>query len=339
MTITVEKIRIASKSEWDRIWSECEFATFFHSREWSEIWQNYTNGNFRPFPFSLVFSDGTRAVFPLTWNNAEQMYFSSPAWTYGGLISLDSIDTRHLLAVADWAPKVIGRVFIRTNPFLGIIDPDVTALPFHDDETHVLYLKEGIESVFKGWTKGHKSAVIKARREGVTISQASSPEEWREYFGIYKDSLERWGDKASSRYDWTFFESISNRKSANIKLWLAYYNGKAIAGALCFYSRNHAVYWHGAALRDYFKLRSVQLLLFEAIRRAVENGFSWFDLNPSGGHEGVKLFKRGFGTSVLSCPWLEVGGNDQPGRWRNKLSRTRMRIMACCKKYLYERTL
>lgn len=327
MTLTVKKIRIAKKSEWDRIWSECEYATFFHSREWAEIWQNYSNGNFRPFPFSLVFSDGARAVLPLSWNNAEQMYFSSPAWTYGGLISLDSIDTRHLVAAADYAPKAIGKVFIRTNPFFGTIDPDVTALSFHDDETHVLYLHDGIESIFKGWTKGHKSAAIKARREGVTISLASSPEEWREYFEIYKDSLERWGDIASSSYDWPLFESLFNRKSENIKLWMAYYNGKAIAGALCFYSKRHAVYWHGAALSEFFKLRSVQLLVYEVIRHAAENSFYWFDFNPSGDHEGVKTFKRGFGTIEMSCPWIELEGLNCHEGWRGLIRRIGMQFV------------
>jgi hypothetical protein len=29
---------------------------------------------------------------------------------------------------------------------------------------------------------------------------------------------------------------------------------------------------------------------------------TWFDFNPSGGHEGVRAFKAGFGAQLLSCP-------------------------------------
>lgn len=335
MTITVKKIRTASKREWDRIWSGCDSATFFQSREWAEIWQEYTIGDFQPLPFMVKFSDGVRAILPFTLQESKQIHFSSPAGTYGGLISLDAVDDRHLAAVLEYVPKAIGRVFLRINPFAGGINKCVAALPFYDDETHVVYLKDGIENIFKGWTKGHKSAAVKARREGVTIRQSSSSKEWLEYFEMYKKSLDRWGDKASSKYGWPLFESLLNSRSANIKLWTAYHGEKAIAGAVCFYSKRHSVYWHGAALSEYFNLRPVQFLLYEVIRHAAENNFHWFDFNPSGGHEGVKLFKKGFGTTVLPCKWIEIEGQCNLEGWRNNLKRCRMRIS----KYLYEHNL
>jgi lipid II:glycine glycyltransferase (peptidoglycan interpeptide bridge formation enzyme) len=40
-------------------------------------------------------------------------------------------------------------------------------------------------------------------------------------------------------------------------------------------------------------------LLYEVIKDACEQGYFWFDFNPSGGHEGVKSFKKGFGCSTL----------------------------------------
>jgi lipid II:glycine glycyltransferase (peptidoglycan interpeptide bridge formation enzyme) len=76
----------------------------------------------------------------------------------------------------------------------------------------------------------------------------------------------------------------------------------AIAGALCFYAQKHAVYWHGAALQSHFSLRPVNLLMSEIIRHACEEGHQWFDLNPSGGHPGVKKFKESLGAQALKAP-------------------------------------
>ena len=105
----------------------------------------------------------------------------------------------------------------------------------------------------------------------------------------------------ASRYEWKLFEIIYNLNSSNIELWLAKYEEKIIAGALCLYSKNHAVYWHGAALSAYFPLRPVNLLMYEIIKNACDKGYTWFDFNPSGGHEGVKAFKKSFGASALPC--------------------------------------
>lgn len=335
MTITVSKIRTATKREWDRIWYECDYATFFHSREWAEIWQDYTTGDFQPFPFMLKFSDGTRALLPLTLQESEQIYFSSPAGTYGGLISLDTIDSRHLAAAAECSPKAIGRVFIRTNPFAGTVDKGLAALQFHDDETHVLYLNDSFEIIYNNWSNNHKTATKRARRDGIIVKVASSLDSWQEYYAMYESSLDRWGNKVTSRYNWALFESIFNRKSSNIKLWIAFYREKAIAGSLCFYSKKHVVYWHGSAYSEYFNLKPVQLIFYEAISEAVTNGFNWFDFNPSGGHEGVKSFKKGFGAAALSCPWIEILGYCHPEGWRNNLRMRRVRL----NKYLYEHNL
>ena len=40
-----------------------------------------------------------------------------------------------------------------------------------------------------------------------------------------------------------------------VRLWLAELDGQIIAGALCFYAKQHVVYWHGAALTEHFRVR------------------------------------------------------------------------------------
>jgi predicted N-acyltransferase len=167
----------------------------------------------------------------------------------------------------------------------------------------MLELPDDFEEILYRWSKSKISVARKAQKAqkaGVVICLGESLSEWKDYYEVYQSSIIRWGEKITVAYSWDLFSILQRRSSPNIKLWLAKYNGIIIAGAVCFYAPNHAVYWHGAACSEYFNLRPVNLLLYEAIKDATKQGFTWFDFNPSGGLEGVKAFKHSFGAIPLS---------------------------------------
>jgi hypothetical protein len=74
---------------------------------------------------------------------------------------------------------------------------------------------------------------------------------------------------------------------------------------VCFYHRQHVVYWHGASLESAFAVRPVHRLFHRTIEHACVAGHRWFDFNPSGGLEGVIRFKDGFGCQRLSADVYE----------------------------------
>jgi len=84
--------------------------------------------------------------------------------------------------------------------------------------------------------------------------------------------------------------------------------GEVVAGALCFYARRHAVYWHGAALKRARAARPMNLLIDnllidEVLRDAcARDELRWFDFNPSGPLAGVRAFKQHFGARSIACP-------------------------------------
>ncbi len=312
MKVSIQNILSASSIEWDEIWKKCDYSTYFHSREWSEIWSAYTGGRMKPDPKLLVFSDYKKALLPLSsqknFKGLTKSYISSPAGTFGGWISTDDLDAEHGVLLAGYLTKRLGNLFWRFNPYDTLVfQAGVSANK--DDETQTLNLASGFDAIHKGWTKGHRYAARTARKKGVWIRPASTLDDWHTYYEVYEDSLRRWGNKASSKYGWTLFNYMFQCNSPDIKLWLAIYQDKVVAGALCFYAKKHVVYWQGAALEDYFHLSPVNLLLFEAIKDACEQGYNWFDFNPSGGHEGVKAFKKSFGTEPLPCPIVSIDSN------------------------------
>jgi hypothetical protein len=173
------------------------------------------------------------------------------------------------------------------------------------DDTHALDLSPGFAKLY-----GNQSATArkakKARKAGVEVRLAETPADWKEYYAVYGSSLQRWGDSAGTPYDWELFEEIQRLNSPDVKLWLATVEGRIASGALCFYAKRHVVYWHGSSLEQFFELRPVNLLMYEIIKHCCEQGYGWYDFNPSGQMQGVITFKESFGAKPLACPLIYV---------------------------------
>jgi hypothetical protein len=307
MTLRIKKTWTPSAGEWDKAWGNCPYSTYFHSREWAEIWAEYTCGKTIQNPKGILLSDGTQIILPFSkeiiFKKLTRRYISSPAGTFGGWLAPKTLDHCQQALLMKFIARRYSNLLWRFNPYEQIFYTGKTDC-ITQDETLTLDLSGGFEQIYHEWTKGHASAARKARkacRAGVEIRIAETPSDWENYFTIYADSLNRWGENSTMAYPWHLFETIMRRESPNIRLWLASYQGTLVAGALCFYSPTHVVYWHGAALSSYFNLRPVNLLMYEAIHDATERGLKWFDFNPSGGLDGVRAFKRSFGAIPLSC--------------------------------------
>lgn len=266
------------------------------------------NGTVFPKPMLVLFSDGKRALLPLSvqkqFRGFVNKQLSSPAGTFGGWLSCHPLDMAHAGLLVNYLRKTKNLCW-RLNPY-DRLAMQICPTEAYQDETHAIDLSIGFDAVFKNWTKSHRRAVHKAQKAGVMVKPASSTEDWKEYYKIYEESLERWGDGATSRYGWKLFEEMMRQDSPNIRLWLATCNTVTAAGVLCLYAKSHVVYWHGAAREEYFPFRPVHMLIHEAVKDAWGQGYLWFDFNPSGGHEGVKSFKKSFGAQRLPSPVVEL---------------------------------
>jgi hypothetical protein len=334
--LSIASIEAVSAAEWDAIWHACDYATYFHSREWSELWSRHEPDGLLSTGKIAVFSDGARALLPYTLrlraNGLLDSYSSSADAMYGGWIARDRLNAEHACLLAqhllarpdaslswrinpydpnhDWVLRIVAGECVRldgANPRYAKALKAVThfgrplVLP---DLTHALNLEPGFEQLFR-----KKSGVMrdagKAASEGVTIEVAEHVEQWREYYEVYLDSLGRWGMDPADAYRWSLFESMFALHSPNVRLWVAVHGSRIISGALCLSAKHHVAYWHGAALQRFFQLGSVNLLMLEIIRDACHRGRRWYDFNPSG-NQGIVNFKKKFRPQELGCPMVFV---------------------------------
>ena len=299
-------VRAAAAAEWDTAWDQSQTATFFESRLWAELWFAYSAGRYEPEPKVVSLADRWKVVVPLsrqrTVHGLAPTNLLTPGGNYGGWLELEGkVGAEDVGLLVNWLTTRHKSLSWRANPYDAVT---LAAFPAsaRSDSTETIPLGGEIESVARGFSHSHSGAVRKASRLGVTVRNGYTPADWRSYYGIYCASLTRWGPRATTRYGWRLFELLAGLPRDVVRLWIASLDGRDLAGIVCVCSKRRVVAWQGPAMREAFPNRAVQATVHRAIVDAIACGADWFDMNPSGGLEGVRQFKQGFGTTTLPCP-------------------------------------
>ena len=119
-------VRPASSDEWDRIWASARYATYFHSREWAEVWERTSGSTLRPAPLLVQFPSGATALLPLVvrvrCGGLVKSYLSSVAGTYGGWLAAKPLSDADARALAEFMVRqlpVWPRIRCRTGRRMG----------------------------------------------------------------------------------------------------------------------------------------------------------------------------------------------------------------------------
>jgi len=314
VTLSIEHESQASVEEWQRVWSACDHATFFQSPEWAQVWQAYSHGRVRPAAKLFRFSDGREVLLPLCYEHKLggllNRYVASPEATYGGWLATQPLTMSHAVLLTKWLLASEGTNLVwRLNPYdpLALAAAQVCHVSGQRDFTHSIRLNAEPEVLLKGFKKGCREDIRKAQKRGnIEVNPATTVEEWRAYYRVYQDSLQRWGHGPNDGYRWELFDLLRRRDSPYIRLWVARYDGQIVSGELSFYSRQQSVSWHAATLKDYLRSGVGKFQSFEIMKDCCKRGFSWLDFNPSAGLGGVKELKESFRAQALPAPLIYV---------------------------------
>ncbi|WP_425390379.1 GNAT family N-acetyltransferase [Ekhidna sp.] len=285
-------IREATLEEWLYHWRECEYAVYFQSPWWGQIWESYSEGYIKSKADYISFSDGKSCIIPFgkshLMKGISKVKSLSQGGTYGGPISSQKLSLAHLECIKHYLLG-LSTIRIKDNPYNPMFSTE-NERGVVKDCTHRIPLKDGYQT--SNWSNSHRRSLKKAIKEGVNVRVADCESDWNAYFKIYQKTLERWGSSASSNYSKNLFDLI--RMKPNTKLWISCMGKKIISGALILYSKDVAIYWHGASDEDFFNKRPNHILFKKILDDLTSNNYSYFDFNPSGGHSGVERFKEGF---------------------------------------------
>ncbi|MEI7554523.1 GNAT family N-acetyltransferase [Candidatus Chlorohelix sp.] len=292
---------IATNEEWDSLASECDNATFFHTREWAELWETYTGGKLKAEAEILTLTDATRVLIPFSVGKSFKQpffqYLTYPIWTYlssfigtyGGWISTRPLTPEQHKTV--WDRVSTYNTMLCQNPFdtsLAEANLDWNYPGF----TQAIDLEPGFDSYLKNVGKEFRRLLRVAREAGITVERSNAPEDWEACYQIYTASTTQWGNKLLGKeYKRELFDLLSKLDPEKMQLWVARYEGKVIYATVCFYYKQIVHCWLGVGLKEYYRLNQVKLADTAILEDACKRGYRWYDLGPSGGLEGVVNYK------------------------------------------------
>ncbi|MGB4571544.1 MAG: peptidoglycan bridge formation glycyltransferase FemA/FemB family protein [Rectinemataceae bacterium] len=157
-----------------------------------------------------------------------------------------------------------------------------------------------------------------AEKKGVTVSE-EGPESLQVFYSLYLATAER--DRIAvhpySYYSRLF--SLPPSHDAKPGVWVARYEGEALAAIVTLFRRTRAVYLYGASSDEHRNLMPAYALQWEAIRAAKASGCTEYDFfgippddDPAHPMAGLYRFKTGFGGRIahregcVDVPYLKL---------------------------------
>jgi len=145
-----------------------------------------------------------------------------------------------------------------------------------------------------------------AQKHGVEIIKDNSPEAFEEYLKLTAETTKRQKFYAhTADYHRQMWETM--RSSDIAHLFLAKYQGQALAAYIFFIFNKILYYPYGASTREYREVMPTYALFWEAIKFGQKMGCKLFDMwgslgpnpNPKDPWYGFHQFKEGFGAELV----------------------------------------
>lgn len=296
--------KITDEFWWD-VARKCDYATFYHTPIWKELAERSVPGVYRNETFGAILDSGVRVVFPLisTHRRGPLRWLASTfEGCYGGIIADGPVLPAEVANIYQHVCSLTTyRFHMHDNPLAPPLPDAVTSkLSVLVNETsYAITLDADFATIFARFSRTRRNVYRSGIRKGVQTRVATSLDDYRAYYGCYRDAVDRWGESESYGYGWGFFEqlyALNERYHDQIKLWLTVVHEQIVGGRFVFYWNQQAAAWSGTAHRDFLAYGVIPVGDTEIIRDAIARGFRYIDFSTCGGIQGMIDYKRRFGT-------------------------------------------
>lgn len=301
MSITLRLATEEDANEWNKIVRSDPHGNFFDRFEWCQG-LHIISENIKPLPLFIEKNGETIGVFPLCLRKSRfrSELESLPFSDYGGGSFFRS---RYNIFFTELVHKLVEmgtqnncfRIIIRRALFDDLIQSNIVDKPVIVEAkncTFIISLQDEMGEIFRRIKKSRRKGIRRAKERGVTVREAVGLNDLEKFYEVYLPTMRR---LKSSPLPFQFFEYLWNtfESKDEIKIFLAEYNHKVIAGILRFIYKQvmHAA---GAVyLREYRNKRPLDLLIWHTIGWGIEHDVKSIDFggtpnDPSSGHYSFK---------------------------------------------------
>ena len=171
--------------------------------------------------------------------------------------------------------------------------------------TVIIDLDQSTEQIWKQLQERGRRGIRKATKKGVTVEEGTTFEDLIAYYQIAQKTCERLKiPPPSFRVIQSLWRTFSHDE--NIKLFLAKYETKVIAGVFVVRWQDKMWGWHGASLAEYWDLNANLLIHWRIMEWGAKNQLKTYDLmgipcqkNSNHPKYGLYLFKTQFGGEIV----------------------------------------
>jgi len=306
--VRILPIRLATEDDthkWNEIVERDPLSTFYDRFEWC-IGLHVISENIKPLPLFVEKNGAVIGVFPLCLRKERFVRYleSLPFSDYGGgsfFRSKSNVFSRELVhkLVEIGTQNRCFRVTIRRAFFDDLIQAKTIDKPVIVEAkncTFIISLQDEIDKIFRRLKKSRRNTVREAKVRGAIVRDAESLDDLESYYRVYLCNMQRLG---SSPLPFQFFKYLWDvfKPKGEIKIFLAEYDHKVIAGVLKFVYKQVIYAWGAVSLSEYWNVRPMDLLEWHAIEWGVEHNLKLFDFGatPNDPSSGYHRFKETWG--------------------------------------------
>jgi predicted N-acyltransferase len=267
--------------------------TPFHSFEWRRVLEK-TYG-YEPLYLAAISDGGLKGILPsfiqgkLGWKRIVSL----PMADYGGTIAEgEDIDTLLLEKLKEYAgERGLKQIEINMMKKPGEL-PDGFYITTSSC-TFILDTKRPFADVWaKSFNHKTRNKVWKSQKEGVLVKQGDSISDLDDYYNLYVRTMRK---LATLPRPQSFFNEICLQLSDYKRLFIAMYQGKAIAGKFVFIFNKKMHFWGAVSDERFLSLAPNNALYSYAIQWACEHNLDCVDFGRTAPDSPHFLFKKHWG--------------------------------------------
>ncbi|MCC5926301.1 MAG: hypothetical protein JJU41_07030 [Bacteroidetes bacterium] len=314
MSLEINNIRLTTSEVWSDYWKACYWATYAESPDWSRLWSKTYGEAYIATPYLVDYTDGTQLLLPVTSVVRAGKWFEvqliSPSGGYGGPLSSTLPTLHHLALLIEEIPRHFPDYHLRLNPFLLhaikesignsiVVSPELPK-PIKSDFTQPVPLDRHTDQVLS--KKRARRYANAASKKGYVV-KPMEPDEIASYLNVYDDARDRW-EQTTVHYPNNFFHNMATLQPCT---FFGVYDREDnfCGGGPFLFGNKIATTWLSIMNSNRLQDHIYEFFYYTLILKFREEGYDWFDFNPSGGQSGVVKFKEKFTPLRMDAPVYE----------------------------------
>ena len=314
-------IRIAdnnSENEWNDYINSASHGTIFHMWQWLKIMEKHTNSTL--YPLQIFKGSSHIANYPVFLKTKGNFRFAlSPAShtnsIYLGPV-LQNYDSYAQKTKEDYLIGIQSEIdrflfselkcnFVRLRTAPGLSDSRFLLWAGYKVEPNYTYrldLSNGLDDIWKKLHKTIRTNVKSAQGKGVFIEKGNI----NDILFIESELNKRFFEQGIKKNDHSAFlcDIFDEFNANNLEIDVAKYHGKTVSGIIHLIHNGIVYQWTGVPKPQIPGLSPNELLVWESITSAYENGQKYYEFMDGGIDQRLRIFKSKFNPDT--CIWYSA---------------------------------